>query len=407
MEKFAGYSFNKSHSTAYALVTYQTAYLKARYPAEFMSALMTVDSTNNDKIIAHITECRKTGVKVLPPDVNESMSEFTPVDSKTIRFGLYALKSMGEEVIGAIIEARKEGAFEDLFDFCARVQSRRLTKRVFEMLIKSGSLDSLESNRAKLMGSLDTLLTCSLLNQSSGGDGQTSLFSSSDEVINRQSLQETEPWSAAKTAEYELESLGLFVSSHPMTRYAEQLRMFNSHTDTLLFQQLPDKKEVSITGVVRSLSIKTTKSGSGLFGRIVLEDLKGLVECIAFNNTISKSRRLLEQKVEPVVFTGNVDATDDKKQLKIKEVMSISEFSAKASRVTISISEEAARAENLVKLENIFKQHSGKSKVNLSLGIEGKTVSIEVGKYGVETSPDFFREIKYLLGERSLSLEVH
>ncbi len=407
MENFAGYSFNKSHSTAYAFVTYQTAYLKAHYPAEFMSALMTVDSTNSDKIIAHITECKKMGVKVLPPDVNESMSEFTPVDSKTIRFGLYALKNIGEELVGTIIEARKKDAFENLFDFCARVQSKRLTKKVFEMLIKSGSLDSLENNRAKLLESLDAVVTYSMLHQSSAADGQASLFSSSDEVIHRPSLPATEPWSTEKTAEYELESLGLFVSSHPMTRYSEQLRMFNSHTDTLLFQQLPDKKEVSIAGVVRSLSIKATKSGSGLFGRIVLEDLNGLVECIVFNDTISKSRQLLEQKVEPVVLTGNVDATDDKKQLKVKDVMSISEFSARASRVTISIKEEAARAENLVKLENILRQYRGESKVNISLGVEGKTVSIEVGKYGVETSPDFVREIKDLLGDKSLSLEIH
>ncbi len=407
MEKFAGYSFNKSHSAAYALVTYQTAYLKAHYPAEFMSSLMTVDSGNNDKVIAHITECRKIGIKVLPPDVNESMSEFTPVDSKTVRFGLSALKSIGEEVIDAIIEARLESAFEDIFDFCERVQSKRLTKKVFEMLIKSGAFDSLESNRAKLMASLDSIVSYTSLNRSWEDDGQSSLFSSSDTVISAPSLAGTEDWSEQMKAEYELESLGLFVSSHPMTRYAEKLKMFSSYADSSQFQQLPDKKDVSIAGVVRSLSIKTTKSGSGLFGRIVLEDLKGSVEGFVFNDTISKSRSLLEQKIEPVILTGNVDGADDKKQIKVREVLSVPEFSAKASGVTISINEKKANTENLVKLENILKQYRGESKVSLTLGVEGKTVSIEVGKYGVETSPDFVSEIENLLGDRSLSLKVH
>ncbi len=405
MEKFAGYSFNKSHSTAYALVTYQTAYLKAHHPAEFMSALMTIDAGDNDKAIAHMTECRKIGIRVLPPDVNESMSEFTPVDSETVRFGLSALKGLGAEMVGAIIDARRDGPFEDLFDFCARVQSKRLTKKAFEMLIKSGSLDSLENNRAKLFESIDKLCSYHSLNQSSGNGGQGSLFSLSETVITSPVLTETETWSEEKSAQYELESLGLFVSSHPMIRYSEQLEIFASHADTSKFHDLPDKKEVSIAGIVRSVSIKTTKSGSGLFGRIVLEDLNGSVEGVVFNDTISKSRHLLEQKIEPVILTGNVDG-DDKKQIRVREVVSVSEFMARASNVTISINEEAAREENLVKLEAILSQHRGESKVRLGIGVEGKMVFIEVGKYEVETSPDFVKKVENLLGGKSLSLEV-
>lgn len=407
MEKFAGYSFNKSHSTAYALITYQTAYLKAHYPAEFMSSLMTVDSGNNDKVIAHITECRKMGISVLPPDVSESMSEFTPVDSRTVRFGLSALKNIGDEVVEAIIETRRESPFEDIFDFCERVQSKRLTKKALEMLIKSGAFDSLEDNRAKLMESLDSIASYASLNQSCPDDGQASLFSSSDNVINTPALAETRQWNKEEMAQYELESLGLFVSSHPMSGYAEQLKMFSCYASTSRFQDLPDRKKVSIAGIVRSFSVKTTKSGSGLFGRIVLEDLEGSVEGIMFNDTISKSRSLLEQKLRPVILTGAVDGADDKKQIKIAEVSSVPEFLTKTSQVTISIREKAANTENLEKLENILKQYRGESKVSLNLGVEGKTVSIEVGKYGVDTSPDFVREIENLLGSRSLCLEVH
>ncbi len=409
MEKFAGYSFNKSHSTAYALITYQTAYLKVHHPAEFMCALMTVDSASDkDKLIAHITECRKMGIKVLPPDISESMSGFTPVDEKTVRFGLSALKGVGEEAVSAIIAAREEGgAFEDLFDFCARVQTKRITKKVFEMLIKSGALSSFESNAAKLLNSLDTIAAYYAAMDSSGdAGGQSSLFSSDSGAITKPVLPEAERWSDEQTAEYELEAVGLFVSSHPMTRYAEQLKVFTSHADTERFSSLTDKTEVSIAGVVRSLAIKTTKSGKGLFGRLALEDLKGSVECVIFNDAITKSRNLLEQKTEPVILTGNVDGPEDKKQMKVREVLSVSEFLSRASRVTISVDESTANVANLSKLENIFKQHRGEAKVDLNLGVEGKTVSIEVGKYGVEASPDFVREIESLLGDRALAFEV-
>lgn len=406
MEKFAGYSFNKSHSAAYALVTYQTAYLKARHPAEFMSALMTVDSSNNDKIIAHITECRRMGIKVLPPDVNESMSGFTPVGRDAIRFGLSALKNMGDEVVDAIIGARAEGAFTGLFDFCSRVQSKRINRKAFEMMIKSGALDSLEGNRAKLFESLDTVVSYYMLKQSDGPDGQGSLFSSEESEVFTPELPEAEPWDERRVSECELESLGMFVSSHPMMRYEDRLKMIKSHSDTARFHGLADKKDTSIAGVVRSVSIKTTKSGTGLFARLEIEDLKGSVECVAFNDAVRKSRTLLEQKIEPVVLTGTVESSDDKRQMKVRDILTVSEFLAKASLVNISIDSGVALPENLVRLENIMKQHGGESRVTINLDAGGKTVSIEVGKYGVSPSPDFVSEVEGLLGEKSLSLEV-
>ena len=406
MEKFAGYSFNKSHSAAYALVTYQTAYLKARHPAEFMSALMTVDSSNNDKIIAHITECRRMGIKVLPPDVNESMSEFTPVGSDAIRFGLSALKNMGDEVVDAIIGARAGGDFTDLFDFCSRVQSKRVNRKAFEMMIKSGALDSLESNRAKLFESLDTVVSYYMLKQSDGSDGQGSLFSSEESEVFIPELPEAEPWSERQVSEHELESLGMFVSSHPMIRYADRLKMVKSHSDTERFHGLGDKKDTSVAGVVRSVSIKTTKSGKGLFAKVEIEDLKGSIECVAFNDSVRKSRTLLEQKIEPVVLVGTVESSDNKRQMKVKDILTVSEFLSKASQVNISIGSGAALPENLARLETIMKQHSGESKVTLSLDTGSRTVSIEVGKYGVEPSSDFVSEVEGLLGESALSLEV-
>ncbi len=406
MEKFAGYSFNKSHSAAYALITYQTAFLKAHHAAEFMSSLMTVDSANNDKVISHIAECRKMEIKVLPPDVNESMAEFTPVDSGTIRFGLSALKSVNDDVVADIIAAREEGAFTDLFDFCSRVKSKRLTKKVFEMLIRSGAFDSFESNRAKLFGSLETVVSFYMLKQSAADNGQGSLFNSLESEAVIPPLPEVEPWSEQEMLESELESLGLFVSKHPMERCAEQLKIVSSCVDSSGFEELKDRKEVCIAGVVRSFSTKVTKSGKGQFGRIVLEDLKGSVECVIFNDAITRNRLLLEQKIHPVVLIGTVDGGEDKKSLKVKEALSVHDLMAKKHRVTISIDGEAADGDTLIKLENIMKQHGGGSKVDLNLKVDGKTVSINVGKYGVAATDGFVSEVKGLLGDRSLSLDV-
>ncbi|MCZ6555637.1 MAG: DNA polymerase III subunit alpha, partial [Candidatus Dadabacteria bacterium] len=167
MEKFAEYSFNKSHSTAYALITYQTAYLKAHFPAEFMAALLSVESGNTDKVISSITECKQMGIPVLAPDVNESMAEFTASNGK-IRFGLSGIKNVGHSTVQAIIEAREEkGNFESIFNFCERVEARKLNRRTFESLIKSGAFDSLGRHRACLMESVEILLSYTSIKQKS------------------------------------------------------------------------------------------------------------------------------------------------------------------------------------------------------------------------------------------------
>ncbi|MEZ4548707.1 MAG: hypothetical protein R3B51_13785 [Thermodesulfobacteriota bacterium] len=182
MEKFAEYSFNKSHSTAYALITYQTAYLKTHYPAEFMAALMSVESGNTDKVISSITECKQMGIPVLAPDVNVSLDGFT-ASNGSIRFGLAAIKNVGEGTVDAIISARKEkGKFSSIFDFCENVEARKLNRRTFESLIKSGAFDSLGVNRASLMESLDMLLSYTSIRQKSSVDGQHSLFSLNDAI---------------------------------------------------------------------------------------------------------------------------------------------------------------------------------------------------------------------------------
>ena len=214
MEKFAEYSFNKSHSTAYALITYQTAYLKTHYPAEFMAALMSVDSSNTDKVISSISECRDMGIQVLAPDVNESMDEFTASDGN-IRFGLSAIKNVGEGTVESIIKAREEcEKFESIFSFCDSVEAKRLNRRTFESLVKSGAFDSLGAHRACLMDSVETLLNYTSLKQKSSIEGQHSLFSMNDSV-SLPVLSESAPWEEKQFLLNEMEVAWIFCNEPP------------------------------------------------------------------------------------------------------------------------------------------------------------------------------------------------
>src|SRR3972149_289359 len=233
MEKFAEYSFNKSHSAAYALITYQTAYLKAHYPAEFMAALLSVEAGNADKVIASIAECKEMGIEVLPPDVNESMAGFTAISGSPttlpldryprargkIRFGLSAIKNIGEGTVEAIIQAREEGGrVKTIFDFCERVDSKKINKRTFESLIKSGAFDSLGANRTQLMESLDTLLSYASAIQKSSPERQSALFTLSDS-ISLPTLPVVEEWDEKERLKAELDVLGFYVTSHPVAKY--------------------------------------------------------------------------------------------------------------------------------------------------------------------------------------------
>src|SRR3990170_4709881 len=279
MEKFAEYSFNKSHSAAYALITYQTAYLKAHYPAEFMAALLSVEAGNADKVIASIAECKEMGIEVLPPDVNESMAGFTAISGSPttlpldryprargkIRFGLSAIKNIGEGTV--------------------------------EALIKSGAFDSLGANRTQLMESLDTLLSYASAIQKSSPERQSALFTLSDS-ISLPTLPVVEEWDEKERLKAELDVLGFYVTSHPVAKYLMEIKRY-TNTDTELLSEIKERREVLIAGVVRSLNVKHTKNGSNIFGTLVLEDMKGSVEVVIFNDLLRKSLPILEEKVEP------------------------------------------------------------------------------------------------------------
>ena len=410
MEKFAEYSFNKSHSAAYALITYQTAYLKAHYPAEFMAALLSVEAGNADKVITSIAECKEMGIEVLPPDVNESMAGFTAISGSPttlpldryprargkIRFGLSAIKNIGDGTVEAIIKAREEGGgLKSIFDFCERVDSKKINRRTFESLIKSGAFDSLGANRTQLMESLDTLLSYASTKQKSFPERQNALFTLND-LITPPTLPNVEEWNEKERLKAELDVLGFYVTSHPVAKYLEEIKRY-TNTDTELLSEIKERREVLIAGVVRSLNVKHTKNGSSIFGTLVLEDMKGSVEVVIFNDLLRKSLPILEEKAEPVVVKGIVEPSEERVRLKASDIFSLKEM-RNGSIIHINLTKGQAAKENLLKLRKIVETYPGKSLVHLHLETSHGNVVVELGDLRVDVNDEFIEAVSRLLG---------
>ena len=402
LEKFAEYSFNKSHSAAYAMITYQTAYLKAHYPAEFMAAFLSVEAHNVDKVISGITECRKLGIDVLQPDINRSCSGFTVSEGKVL-FGFTAIKYVGDGLTEEIVRSReKDGAFESVFDFCARVDSRKLNKKALESLIRGGAFDSLEPNRAKLFASREPLLGYNAMKHHAPANGQGMLFDLPSSVA-APTLEDTERWDDRTRLENELDVLGFFISSHPLRKYSSELEKHSRLHDTESIKQARDGSEVRIAGVVRSFETKNTRRGTGLIGYFTLEDLNGFVEAIVFNDTLRTSSSLLEQKIEPVIVKGKVEISDDKIRLLASGISSLRETRTN-SAVCISIARKSANEQNILSLREILEKFPGDSTVIIDLKTDCSEAVLRVGNCKVDFGNELIENVEGLLGEGAVTL---
>ncbi|MDD3653858.1 MAG: DNA polymerase III subunit alpha [Desulfotomaculaceae bacterium] len=309
MEYFAGYGFNKSHSAAYALVTYQTAYLKANYPIQYMAALITSVKDNSDKVAAYIDECRRLEIEVLPPDVNESRKDFT-VSGNKIRFGLAALKNVGPGAVEAIIQIReREGNFKDYTDFCRRLDPKVINKRVLESLIKCGAFDSLGHRRAQLMAAVDTGLSLAQQSQRERENGQLSLldlFGGSTAVgIN---LPDVAEFAQDQLLMLEKEALGLYITGHPLSQYrAELSRLATARVADLA--DLPDDSNVILGGLITGVKHINTRKGD-MMAFLTLEDLTGTVEVVVFPRTFLSHRSAIVMD-GVVLLKGRTSGNDD------------------------------------------------------------------------------------------------
>ncbi len=419
---FAGYGFNKSHSVSYAFISYQTAYLKTHYTLEYMASLLTSIMGNNDKVALYIKECRNMNIEILPPDINQSLVNFTVVGGKAIRFGLAAIKNVGEKAIKSIIDEHKRNSnFTSLLDFCQRVDLRVVNKRVIESLIKCGAFDSIGAKRSQLLAVLDVTLKSGQEYQKSKGNGQTSIFDLFEENNpdkNSGNYQDRLPdiseFSKNELLAMEKEMLGLYISYHPLNDYREKLKKIITSTSIEL-TNLSDKSRVVLAGVINNLKIKSTKNGN-LMAFITLEDLEGTVEIIAFPKVYEKCKEMIK-KDEIIITEGHIDVAEGKTKI-IAEKISLLEKYVENKRPTPKTEEknqnlaeelhlEISTGENesdlLRKLKELFYGYPGKSQVILHFKGKDKTILHAIDKkYSVNLGDKFMEEIRGVLGDEKI-----
>lgn len=410
MANFAGYGFNKSHSVAYAMIAYQTAYLKAHYPVEFMAALLTCEMGNTDKVIRHIGECRERGLEVLPPDVNESQRDFI-VTSKKIRFGLAAVKNVGTAAIEAIIKARdNEEPFNNIFDFCQRVDLRKVNKKVIESLIKCGAFDSTGALRSQLWAIYEKAMEKGQQLQKQKGEKQKSLFGEAENgsfFSYNGKYPEIREWPESELLAYEKEALGFFISSHPLVSFEKELKKV-SNTDTKEIQNLKDGAEAKIGGVPVALNEIKTKRGD-IMAFVTLEDLNGSIEVIVFSELYKKVSPIIKSE-QPILVKGKVtmDASNQKYKVKAEDISLLAD-AAKIlpSTVHFSLDVSVISKPQLEKLKNILKNHPGKCTTYLHLFIPGQSETIISlpEEFHLDPSEGLSNEVEYLFGSQVMTFD--
>jgi DNA polymerase-3 subunit alpha len=305
IETFGRYGFPKAHSTAYAILSYRTAWLKAHYPAEFMAALLSSEIGNTDKVVAYINEASELGIEVLPPSVSESGYRFTVVDDGRIRFGLGAIKGVGHSAIRSILAAREEEPFNSLFDFCQRIDLRLNNKRVIEALVQAGALDAF-GERAAMVAGLETVLAEAQLRQRERESGQTSLFGGGGGAPARPDpeLPRVQEWSEAERLKREKEVLGFYTSGHPLERFREIVEMFAADVNTTNLDEHRDR-QVDLACVVTEADVRTSRRDGREWGKLSVEDFHGTASALVFGDTWQQYRDVLTQDA-PVLLSGRV-----------------------------------------------------------------------------------------------------
>ena len=415
MEKFAGYGFNKSHSAAYALISYQTAYLKAHHPAEFMAATMTSEVNNTDKIIAHVAAGRDMGLTILPPDVNASHEHFT-VENGSIRFGLSGIKNVGRAAIQSIVREREaDGPFVSLLDFCQRVNLRQVTKRVVEYLIKSGALDAFGCSRAWLMGGLDRVMAMSQRSAREKSKGQLSLMTLMPEAacsLTGLGLAGEEQgdvdWDDQEKLFFEKEALGFYLMGNPLLPFRNDIHRlgFDSLADC---REYGPGREVRVAVTVAGMKLHNGAKGQMAFCQ--LEDLTGVGEATFFSEALGKYRHLLEGE-RPVVVVGRISsfrseaAGEEGRRLVKIDGFTVEDLetvvrASVSEPVVVEFRPEDAETGRLESFARVLERHSGATPVKLVLTLEGKRLTLALGQgFGVSPGPALWKSIREWREER-------
>jgi DNA polymerase-3 subunit alpha len=407
MEQFAGYGFNKSHSAAYALLAYQTAFLKTHYPVEFMAALLTSVSGSTDDVVKYINECREMGIAVEPPDVNVSDAYFTP-HGEAIRFGLAAVKNVGHNAIESIVAARKEaGEFKSIFQFCEKVDLHLLNKRVMESLIKSGAMDRL-GRRAQLMAVVDNAMEQAQKTQKDAALGQHGLFGvfqQDDAPQAEKPLPNIPDWDEHQRLGHEKEILGFFITGHPLEKYREKLLDFNalSTTEVAELKSSTGRDEVSIGGILKNIRVAKSKKGD-LYAQGQLEDMNGSVDILCFADAYKRLADKLKLTV-PVLAKGGVRVEDgSNSKLMIGDITPLEQAQPKLPQhLRIKIPVEDVSPATIDELHALCLERRGAARVLFDLERKGDfTVVMEAEGYNVLPDRAFIHRVEELCGRGSV-----
>ncbi|EPO2946942.1 DNA polymerase III subunit alpha [Vibrio cholerae] len=412
VEKFAGYGFNKSHSAAYALVSYQTLWLKTHYPAEFMAAVMTADMDNTEKVVGLVDECKNMGLTVLPPDINSGLYRFNVDDNGAIVYGIGAIKGVGEGPIEAILEARNKGGyFKDLFDFCARIDLKKVNKRVIEKLILAGALDRLGPHRAAMMASVDDAVRAASQHHQAEAFGQADMFgvlTDAPEEVEQKYTQVPE-WPEKVRLEGERETLGLYLTGHPVDEYLKEL---TKYTSCRLNEAAPTRRDQSLTvaGLVIAARVMTTKRGTRI-GLMTLDDRSGRMEVMLYSEALDRYAEWLE-KDKILVVSGQVSFDDFNGGLKMsaREVMDLGSAREKFARgLSISILQSQIDQQFFERFSHILEPHrAGTVPVNVYYQRPDTRARLTLGtEWRVTPSDTLLDELKQLLGHDQVELEFN
>ena len=416
MRKFSEYGFNKSHSAAYALVAYQTAYLKTHYPVEFMAALLTSETSKPENVVKYIGECKEIGISVEPPDVQVSGAQFTP-HGEAIRFGLAAVKNVGGNAIESILKAREEvgGRFRSFWEFCEKVDLRVMNSRVIQSLIKAGALDSL-GNRASLMKAVDSAMERAQKAQKDAAQGQSGLFGLFNEAPTQgrggDDLPQVADWEEGERLANEKEVLGFFVSGHPLDKYAEKIRNLTNVISTAeaLERKPPEKRwgqqadpadEIQVAGMILGLKVQKTKREQKLYAQGWLEDAKGKIELVCFPRDYERLAGQL--KIEaPVLIRGVLTGDDDSApKIAVSQVQALEEVQVRLpTGVRIRINLDRATEETFAHLKSAADAAPGPGKVMLHLEKKGEfAVILEPDQMSVAADRCWVERVEELIGK--------
>lgn len=362
IEKFAGYGFNKSHSAAYAMITFQTAWLKTYYPQEFMAALLTSEKDNTDKVVKYIDEAKRMKIFLGAPDINHSQLEFSAINKDgqdQILFGLGAIKGVGEAAVESILEARTEGEFKDIQDFINRIEPQKVNKRVIECIIKAGGLDSFGYSRRALIEQVEMMVETAKKSSSLQKDAQFSLFGDDDEVMTVElTLKNYEEYDLKALLEFEKETLGFYVSGHPLDNFREAIDSIN-YTLSSELENIADGSSAIFIGKVEEIKVKMSKKGSQ-FGLVSLMDFHGNIEMMLFTDKLEQLEKMDQD--EPIAFKVKVTHTEMFTRISVTKIMTLAEAKKEAKKVETKIVEAPQEplvlrirlSDNLEPLEKLY-----------------------------------------------------